>query len=888
MINGLLVAVLSVVSGLCVATWTQEYKTGVMFNNFLSTGDIDPEGLQYKSAILLAISEINNKTDGIYDDILPNITFSVISAQPANTKTAGAVSALYAVDEGVRAVIGPQENAPIEGGAKLLMENGIIQIGYHADEDDFTNRVYNNFVRTNPPSAQEGYVAPFLTYEKFKWTRVAVVKAYTSFGFHSSFKYDIFFTDYLGIEQSEIERTDHIIYPIQTDYTDIIVEIAATNFNIIAVYASASHGSAFLKAAYDYGLLKPGTQLIVSGFLTDPVVWKTHLSAHFDSTQIAELLHGAIAFRSIVNRSTPEALDFIHRFRSQPSTDGDQSDCNNATDSVGNYLHQNNEGTVCAGLDHASFDSTGVDLYDDTFFAYDAVISLAHALHHYIHVDKYDINYPFHYYLLMQSMNYISFNGASGRVEFEPFPDRQNNDRLSDMLYEVVNFQADIFLSSNNVNLTEGFVVVGYINTDSGYRDCNSNDEECYTYKFNTPTNDPPRDRPRRKTLRMSTPLVVVLRSAAVIVAIICVSFAAVLIYYRNRRIVRILQPELGSIIFPGGAALVAFGITLSLPVNDDSCLAAYVLGHLGFAMMLTPLIAKTWRINLVLNSGFQRVKVTALHTLLVALLLLFPIVITLLVDAALGSVSFTTQVITHTLTRHTQEKQCVFGDEANLLFLYSYESFLVLLGICLCYPIRDMPQGVSDAYRVARANIIIIVIIAVVLLILKLGGAYPSTERFIIAMAMLSGAISVIMCLYHDAIFKSLQGLDLNKRFEIVDSHKPVFVRKSIVLFFTRSGTKSVAPDESDHVRVSTTDIEHDEKWKIQLEIERLNQRLAHIANKQLYRESMSEALAPSNHTQIKSSLRPNLEEVPSESKNDKQMNSQFSLDSVPEQCEA
>ena len=94
-------------------------------------GDIDPEGLQYKSAILLAISEINNKTDGIYDDILPNITFSVISAQPANTKTAGAVSALYAVDEGVRAVIGPQENAPIEGTEliELTCCHSILQVG---------------------------------------------------------------------------------------------------------------------------------------------------------------------------------------------------------------------------------------------------------------------------------------------------------------------------------------------------------------------------------------------------------------------------------------------------------------------------------------------------------------------------------------------------------------------------------------------------------------------------------------------------------------------------------------------------------------------------------------------------------------------------------------
>ena len=98
--------------------WTEPpstYRVAVMFNNFLASGDLDISGLQYKAAMMMAFDQINDKNDGYFDDLLPNTTFEVLTHQPANSKTGGAISSLYAIDNGARSCIGPQYSSPIEG-----------------------------------------------------------------------------------------------------------------------------------------------------------------------------------------------------------------------------------------------------------------------------------------------------------------------------------------------------------------------------------------------------------------------------------------------------------------------------------------------------------------------------------------------------------------------------------------------------------------------------------------------------------------------------------------------------------------------------------------------------------------------------------------------------
>ena len=582
------------------------------------------------------------------------------------------------------------------------MENGVLQIGYEATEDDLTNRVYNNFVRTNPPRAQEAYVAPMLTYNVFGWTRIAFVKAYTTYGFHASFKYDIYFTDRLGIPANIQERTDHIIYPIQTDYTDIIEEIRATKFRILFLFADADHGAAFLSAAYKANLLHEGTQLIVGSVLSEPAAWKVHLGKTLQDSEIAEVLKGAIAFRPILNRTIPPAVDFINRFRSLPSTLGNDTHCDQSKDVEGIYYNQNADGTVCAGLNFSSFLPSGSDIAKGAFYAYDAVVALTLGLHKHLYVEHLEslLHTPYHYYYLMMSFNAVQFDGASGHVAFEPFPDRQNNDRLTNNLYEVVNFDDRAFLMDNNM----GFFRVGYINTDTGFTYCDTDtDSECRKFVFNTRNGQVPSDRPPLKTLYMPLVLRVLLLALSVLTIITVLLFSVGLFVFRRRRLIRVLQPEFAILMFTGCILLAANAIIESLRVTNLRCMVTFCLAHLGCCLVTTPLVAKTARINVVLNSRLRKVRVSIAQSYLLSLALLSPIFIGTAIIIAQNDISVGSREITNSLELHTRQLLCIGGTGPVVNFIYTYQAFLMLTGFMLCYPIRNLPAGISDVSLVTK-----------------------------------------------------------------------------------------------------------------------------------------------------------------------------------------
>jgi hypothetical protein len=588
------------------------------------------------------------------------------------------------------------------------MENGVLQIGYHAQEDDLTNRVYNNFVRTNPPRAQEGYVMPMLTNKKFGWARIAFVKAYTTFGFHSSFKYDIYFTDRINVPQTKIERTDHIIYPIQTDYTDVIQEIKNTKFTILALYADAGHAASFLAAAYRAGLINSGMQLVVASDVTTQACFTSLLSKGLTTTDISEILRGAISFRPILNRTQSNvSRSFIERFRNQPHTLGNGTHCDQLQDIDGNYVNQKADGSVCAGLNFSAFDVSGSDITADAFYAYDAVLTLAKSLHRYIHVEHLEslIGTPYHYYYLMQSMNYVDFEGASGHVAFEPFPDRQNNDRLVDILYEVVNFNPAAYDIVSGTDPSMGFVRVGYVNTDTGFYPCEQDNEaNCYEFVFRNNGDEPPPDRPVVELLHMAKPLKGLLCAFAALTLVVSVGLAVSLLIFRERRLIRILQPEFGAFVFIGCIILAVNAILSARNVTDSLCRASFCLGHIGFCLIVSPLVAKTTRINIVLNGKLRKVKITLWQTFLLAIALLLPMIICIVIFAS-GHENFSTgqKTITNSLETHTKEAHCKQESSVIVYFMYAYEGCLMVVALLLCYPIRNLPAGISDVKDIAN-----------------------------------------------------------------------------------------------------------------------------------------------------------------------------------------
>lgn len=117
-IFNLIISLLYLIPSSLSHTITQ-YNVGAFFNLNKYDGTMDVEGVQAKEAILMALREINDKSDGLYDDLLPNITLKLATEHPNilfSTSTVAANSIRKSFQgNGVRACIGPSTNAAIAG-----------------------------------------------------------------------------------------------------------------------------------------------------------------------------------------------------------------------------------------------------------------------------------------------------------------------------------------------------------------------------------------------------------------------------------------------------------------------------------------------------------------------------------------------------------------------------------------------------------------------------------------------------------------------------------------------------------------------------------------------------------------------------------------------------
>eukprot|EP01041_Mallomonas_annulata_P008621 gene8621-17784_t len=95
-------------------------RIGGLFPQTDFHGNLDNIGAQYLASFLMAVREINNKTDGIADDLLPNIDL-VIAVRNTKQKfietfqAATELSTKAFNNSGIQAAIGPASVEEVEG-----------------------------------------------------------------------------------------------------------------------------------------------------------------------------------------------------------------------------------------------------------------------------------------------------------------------------------------------------------------------------------------------------------------------------------------------------------------------------------------------------------------------------------------------------------------------------------------------------------------------------------------------------------------------------------------------------------------------------------------------------------------------------------------------------
>ncbi len=102
------------------ATRPAYYDIGIMYPIADETLSVPNEmGVIYGNIMLMAIDEINNKTDGVYDFLLPETELRVVAYQPIDTFASGAIGAdmMATMDDqsGVLGVVGPTTRSTLSG-----------------------------------------------------------------------------------------------------------------------------------------------------------------------------------------------------------------------------------------------------------------------------------------------------------------------------------------------------------------------------------------------------------------------------------------------------------------------------------------------------------------------------------------------------------------------------------------------------------------------------------------------------------------------------------------------------------------------------------------------------------------------------------------------------
>jgi ABC-type branched-subunit amino acid transport system substrate-binding protein len=270
--------------------------------------------LAIQQAMLMALSEINNKTDGIADDLLPNnlLRIALRSARPSFELAVAEQIAAFEGDDEVVACVGPMNYDAIRGTAPVFEARNITQIGYGAREPSFgLSDIYPVNLRTIPGYYVDGKIIADMVHY-FQWKRVTVFSSSGTYGNMAAF----FFREAaktLGIEI----MSNHKISTENKDYSSSIGLAKEAGAKIFVLLMPGKAAAKLLKQGYEENLFKGDTVIIGGEFASSMSDWK----AEHPNLPLIVTGYLGIAYKKHPPY-TEEKQGFIDRFRHRKSTLG--------------------------------------------------------------------------------------------------------------------------------------------------------------------------------------------------------------------------------------------------------------------------------------------------------------------------------------------------------------------------------------------------------------------------------------------------------------------------------------------------------------------------------------------------------------------------------------
>jgi hypothetical protein len=724
-----------------------EVNIGGIFAPLSTLGDALQQR-EHLAAFIMAINEINDKTDGLYDDVLPNTTLR-FAVHSGNTM-AGALDNFLKFEtsfsnEGVCGIVNTLSNDNALYVNQLATNMKIPTIMSYANNGAFYSALAYPFV-TKVNSLVTHEMFPLQSAACAFGQKIALFVGLQDEDVQALYEMSLAFLYAYSFGECQLSVLAEVV--IRADVSDMssyVQGAIATGARYFVMMTPVAQTAAFLEAGAKLGLLNENTVVLTNER------GAANVTDYFSAgTNVSDVLTGffAIKYRpGYYTNRTDEAIGFSHRWREQPSTAGNGSQaCDLTTDSTGNFhLYRGivNNQTVCTGLDFSTYEAAGFDMQPYTALTYDATVVMAKAVHTAIYAG---LDYNDATVLQNLLVSTTSHTGASGPISFNAgfaaFEYDGKGTRAVGLHYNITNFNPQLYTSGSK----EFMATVGYYDADTrSLTICTDTDaltSDCVAPTFRLLSADgsrstPPPDAPAPiyVSIKSNFSLLMVFYFMASLIALQVLVFTAFTIYYRRSKVVKASQPLLLGCIMLGGLVAAARIIVGSMNKSRNICVAEFWTGHLAFIIMIGSLFVKSYRVHCIINTRqLRRVTFSVFDAFKILIYIVLAATAYMVIATIIGE-PYVRLLTTTMANQDTITKYCGMHLRQYQLALYACEAVLLIIGFHICWETRNVPDIVNESKQISSAMSVIVLVSLLILPIVYFLDLPPYTNEFVAAL---------------------------------------------------------------------------------------------------------------------------------------------------------
>lgn len=735
-------------------------KIGGLFAPVDQYGRFDVIEAENLAAFLMAIDDINNKTDGVFDFLLPNT--KLVYALETGREFAGAVTAAQNLVEsfystGVYGVVCGLPNLETMAADQLFRDHKIVQA--HSMATDTNLGFGDTFpykIQTCPIDSFQGMVLQNIICSYFAYKKVTIFATSDTFGSKASM--EAVDGTYCNIEV----LSTHLFRSDTLDFSSVIASAKFAGAQIFLFFMGTQNTANLLEQGYDAGLFHEGTQVFSSNYSMGPDLFH-HFSYNANVPAIMKGFIGIDYWPNYTELRSVHGRDFLRRWREQPYTGRairhEENRCDVSRDNAASsflYTSQTNQ-SLCAGLNFSSYDINGTNLNPYAGLTYDATFLIAYGIHYVIEAG-WELNGD---NLLKAIFNNVSFEGVTGLIEIyqgmSSFGFYARGDREVGHHYRIMNFNEDAYLTNPN----ESFVQVMLWSVEDGVQMCDEM-TVCSSVIYNTIDNLPAKDTPSDFIVVQNTAerAVLFFFAAAVFVGVGFTGF--VIISHRNAKLVKASQPSMLYFILIGQVLAGIRIVIAALPITDGSCIAGLWFGHLAFALVFGTFLVKTWRVHKIVNNkSLRRIKITTTQVNLMVLAGVFFLVLYLIILTVVGNPHKSAHSSTVS-NQTTREIRCTLSISVVHTILFAIEAVILLAGARICWAVKDVPDAINESKYIAGSMIVIVLVCSLAFPVVFLISLTPPMQQIIASISFALGSLATSFVFFGPKIDKLRHGQDI------------------------------------------------------------------------------------------------------------------------------